>query len=257
MIKKAILLVFLISFALAGLFYALGFRVYQPVFYFFGIIYMWVPGVIALIFAKKEGIKLPLFKFNWTFLIAGVCAGVVSLLSLYFSSFFGGGWNPVFEQYKAGLPLYLGIAFCLGITVNALVAAGEELFWRGYLQEKLEFLGPWKTSLVVGIIWGFWHAPMIAMGYNYPGHPIGGIFMMVLVTLALSPALFYFRKKGQSIAPAAAFHGVFNGFSGLAFLFFVEPNYFLLGNTGLIGILLFAAFSLRLLTSKRKIHHAA
>ena len=244
MIKKSLLLVFGISYLFAALYYAFGFRVtYSLSFYLFAIAYMWVPGIVSLILAKKEGMKLPLFRFNRIFPIAGFFAAGASLAALYISSFFAEGWNPVFLEQKTGVPVYILVAYLLGSTVNAVVATGEELFWRGYLHEKCRHFGPLKASLVIGVLWGVWHAPIIAMGYNYPGHPIGGIFMMTLLTVVLSPMLYYFRDKGKSIAPASAFHGVFNAFAGFSFLFFANPNYFLLGSTGLIGLVIFALLS--------------
>jgi hypothetical protein len=40
-------------------------------------------------------------------------------------------------------------------------------------------LGKWKAYLIVGVIWGLWHAPLIAIGFNYPGMPVLGILMMI------------------------------------------------------------------------------
>ncbi len=56
---------------------------------------------------------------------------------------------------------------------------GEELGWRGFLLKQCSYMDFWKMSLVIGIIWGLWHAPIIIQGYNYPQNPVIGVFMMI------------------------------------------------------------------------------
>ena len=53
--------------------------------------------------------------------------------------------------------------------------------WRGYLLQKLsKEYSVQKSIIISGIIWGIWHAPIIAMGHNYGtgyvGAPWLGIF---------------------------------------------------------------------------------
>ena len=43
------------------------------------------------------------------------------------------------------------------------------------LMESLNTLNTKRSpSLVIGFFWGLWHLPLIAAGYNYPGHPVAG-----------------------------------------------------------------------------------
>lgn len=56
------------------------------------------------------------------------------------------------------------IAVLLVPFFNVIFALGEEIGWRGFLLPRLEPLGQWKAILVSGIIWGIWHAPVIAQG---------------------------------------------------------------------------------------------
>ena len=57
---------------------------------------------------------------------------------------------------------------------------GEEYGWRGYLQSELFKLGRVRGVLLLGVIWGAYHWPMILMGWNYPGHPLLGLLLIVL-----------------------------------------------------------------------------
>jgi len=52
--------------------------------------------------------------------------------------------------------------------VNGVFTFGEEWGWRGLLLPKLLPLGQWRALLFSGAIWGAWHAPIVALGYNYP-----------------------------------------------------------------------------------------
>ena len=78
---------------------------------------------------------------------------------------------------KPGGLLFLSIGQVLmaGPTINAIVALGEELGWRGLLMHELKSLGFWRSSFAIGFFWGLWHLPMIVNGYNYPGYPILGL----------------------------------------------------------------------------------
>src|SRR5690625_7710980 len=58
-------------------------------------------------------------------------------------------------------------AFIAGITIDALVAFGEEAGWRGWLQTALAALGRLSQVLLIGVIGGLWHAPLIAARYNF------------------------------------------------------------------------------------------
>ena len=70
----------------------------------------------------------------------------------------------------------------LAILVNPLMGIlqclGEELAWRSYLLPRLSKQYPIRiAALINGVIWGIWHSPIIAMGYNYgTEHRILGLF---------------------------------------------------------------------------------
>src|SRR5690606_5169549 len=86
--------------------------------------------------------------------------------------------------------IQIGQALLLGPILNGFFTFGEEFGWRAYLQPKLMPLGFRKAMLAVGVIWGLWHAPIIAMGHNYgfgyPGEPWTGILAMVWFTIPLA-----------------------------------------------------------------------
>ncbi len=134
-------------------------------------------------------------------------------------------------------------SFLSGPLVNILFTFGEEYGWRGYLFPKLtQFTTPLKASVITGVIWGLWHAPLIAMGYNYHdgyfAFPISGILAMIAFCVFSGMILSYFTYKTSSVFPAVIMHSAVNAFSGIGVLFdksetvnpFIGP-----APTGIIG----------------------
>lgn len=112
---------------------------------------------------------------------------------------------------------------CVGVwvapIVNAPLALGEELGWRGYLLPRLLPLGRWSALVISGVVWGLWHTPMIVLGHNYPGRPLLGTFMMVGFCVVFGVLIGWTRLQTNSVWPAVIAHGAINGSAGLAFVF--------------------------------------
>ena len=98
----------------------------------------------------------------------------------------------------------------IGPILGLIIAFGEEYGWRGYLQGELTRLGKARGVLLLGVIWGIWHWPVIWMGYNYPGQPILGSLLMVGYTIALAFVLAYAVFKGRGVWIAAFLHALNN-----------------------------------------------
>lgn len=115
-------------------------------------------------------------------------------------------------------------ALVLNPLIGLVIAFGEEYGWRGYLQGELVKLGRVKGVLLVGVIWGIWHAPVIAMGYNYPGHPVLGPIAFLVFNIFLAIFLGYIMLKTGSVWLAAFGHTMIN--SGYQWLTLVvnTPN---------------------------------
>jgi membrane protease YdiL (CAAX protease family) len=152
------------------------------------------------------------------------------------------------------------IFILIGPIVNIIPTLGEELGWRGYLLPKLRGLFSDRMALVfTGIIWGFWHTPVIVMGHNYgteyAGYPWLGILAMIVFCVALGIIEGYFAMKMESVIPAAMIHSTVN--AGAAFpVLFAKTGYNpLLGPsiTGLIGGLPFIIVAVFLLIRVGKI----
>lgn len=125
-------------------------------------------------------------------------------------------------------------AIIAGFTINGLVALGEELGWRGFLWQQLQPLGFTKANVILGVIWGLWHAPIILLGYNFPDYPVWGVLFMVLFTISASLPLTALRQSTNSVLTAAIVHGMING-SALLGMIVWQANPLIGGLTGLAG----------------------
>lgn len=112
----------------------------------------------------------------------------------------------------------------LGGLINGIFTLGEELGWRGFLYNEMKPLGFVKSNLLIGTIWGLWHAPLILQGHNYPEHPITGVFMMVVFCIPLGFLMSWTREKTNSVLAPALFHGMVNAGAGGVILFVYEYN---------------------------------
>src|SRR5262249_56407941 len=133
-----------------------------------------------------------------------------------------------------------------GITIGALAGFGEEVGWRGLLQRELGALGFWKASAIIGLVWGFWHAPLIVQGFNYPEHPWAGVFLMTVLALLLAPLFSYICLKADSVVAAAIFHGTINALAPLGTMGLEGGNDLLVGVTGLAGFFVLLAANIGL-----------
>ncbi len=257
----ALVLTFLSSYALAVLFYFSSKTLVMSLA--FGIGVMWIPGAVAILFAKREGIKLQVFRGGgWSYLRAAVRASAICILALVLSLPFGTyvGMQAIDGALGFHLnlsePLYsltLGailvtLSIVIGMSVNMIATLGEELMWRGYLWEKWKHLGFRAASLRIGLLWGLWHLPLVVLlGLNYPGHPWIGMVMLTVGTITMTPLLLQYRVEGKPIGVCAAFHGTVNRWGPMALILFAQPNLLVVGVAGLIGLLSFALFSMPLL----------
>ncbi len=89
----------------------------------------------------------------------------------------------LFVNFGLGLLIGIGLAFC------------EEIGWRGYLLPKLIQFGAIASVLLVGLLHGAWHLPLILMTpyYHSGGNPVI-VVPLFLVTLTFAGVFFGFLR---------------------------------------------------------------
>ncbi|MEI7649692.1 MAG: CPBP family intramembrane glutamic endopeptidase [Methanomicrobiales archaeon] len=130
--------------------------------------------IIALLLSYSLGLRLPLMEFN---------------LTLFFTTL--------------GLPL-------ITLVISWPIFFGEEYGWRFYLQDRMFALfGGYTGVVLVGLIWGLWHAPMMLMGLNFPSESFLPANIVYLVyTIIVSVIFGYAVLKTGSIWIAVLLHGL-------------------------------------------------
>jgi len=241
--------------------------------------YMGAPAVAHVLtrLITREGWKdlyLRPRRHGWPYGLAGWFLPVLMTVlgALVFFAFFPQYFDPSLLTLRLMLaqagPIGLEAAWAIVVVqtlvgvliaplVNGLFAFGEEFGWRAYLQPHLLALGGRRAVLLVGLIWGVWHWPVIAMGHNYgldyPGAPWLGMLMMVWVTVGLGIFLGWLTIRAGSVWPAVIGHAAINGVSGLAAVCVQGRPNPLLGPypTGIVASVGWALLALALLLAPR------
>jgi uncharacterized protein len=178
-----------------------------------------IAALIMRIFVSKEGVKgsLGLLRSPKYYLAALIVPAVFVSAVVLIVQALGLG---EFRWSEATWSVYL-MLLVIALPVT-LFTFGEEYGWRGYLLPKLLPLGEIRASVLLGVIWGLWHLPLILAGLNYPGVNVWLaiiVFTFVTVALTFTYTWFYVASSG-SVLVAAVFHASTNQFSDT---FWVPP----------------------------------
>lgn len=282
-----ILIAFLISWSTAAVIYFTGGLANSPIlipgtglslaFLLLLAPYMWGPALANLLtrWLTREGWSEHMLNANlrrgWPFYLAAwFLPGILTILGAWvFYQVFPGLYDSELSLYREQIRAASGADFplpsmalivvqvvqamLLSPILNVIGTFGEEFGWRGYLLPKLMPLGGRKAVLLVGVIWGVWHWPVIAMGYNYgfeyPGAPLLGLLAMVWFTLVLGVFFGWVTIKSQSVWPAVIAHGAINGIAAIGTLFLNSQPNTLLGPapTGILASVPFTVIALLIL----------
>jgi uncharacterized protein len=140
------------------------------------------PTIVAYLFLKKfhhlsdlktvtDRYKIWRVESKWyvitIFLVITISLVSLLLQTVFFDTSLGEG-HALYDMYQGmGLALLavLPLVYVAQIFTSPLL---EEFGWRGYLQPRLQKkVGVLPASIIIGVIWGSWHLPLIfAYGHN-------------------------------------------------------------------------------------------
>lgn len=203
--------------------------------------FMFMPAIASFLtrWIQHEGFRKmylkPHFRGNWgkyllsVFVPPALVFGGAALYFLFFPSMFDTEFSVLVSAgvAKSQVVMVVVVQLVQGVLlapfINLIPCLGEELGWRGYLLPKLlERFSPRAAALITGVVWGIWHAPMIALGHNYGldyvGYPWLGILLMTLFCVGFGAFIAYLSIKTQSAIPAALSHASLNGIASAALL---------------------------------------
>ena len=249
---------------------------YALIFIALGIVRMYMPFVGTIIAIRVKGLGilrglrqygLRLGKLRYILLGSIVVLGIYALSVLFAILAQVKVVNPIMNIGRFG-PLELWglnpllsliflvvVALLAGLTVNAVAALGEEMGWRGFLLDELSSrMGLLKASVIIGIVWSLWHAPLILAGYDYPHHhDFVGLGMFTLICIVWSIILGYLRVLSSSVIAPSVMHGTINAMAGLILLT-IPGDELYTAPLGIIGLVASATIALvMMLMFKEKI----
>lgn len=166
----------------------------------------------------------------------------------------------LFRQQLQGAQLPMDVSVLVAIQIaaavliapllNAVVSFGEEWGWRGWLLPRLQKLGVLRSLLVSGVIWGVWHAPLTALGYNYPTLGPWAALMFTGFCVLFGVLIGWLRLYSGSVWPCVIAHGSFNASAGVIMVLGdaqSPPALYLAGPIGVVGLVVLAVMGALLL----------
>lgn len=172
----------------------------------------WAPGIVAiamaLLLGKTHITNLVKGVFKWkvgigwyaAVIFLGLSVSGLSLLSIY-----------VFTDLTTSLDPPYSIFFLL-IILFFFSPLWEEIGWRGFLLPRLQQrYSPLKASLIIGLIWGVWHLPIILALNSYGDKTIVFFIFLFLGCFPISilQTWIYNSTRG-SILLCIIFHDAIN-----------------------------------------------
>ena len=207
----------------------------HTVYYIIYMIFSFSPAIASLIarVVTKEGFRDMKLHMHLTgniryYLLAFglplICLSAMFLLPVIVSGH--ADWLGGFTFGNVLSNAFLLISFS---AVQSIGLLGEELGWRGYMNQKMEpLLGTVGTCLVGGIVWGLWHLPMDIAGYlNGNGkltEALGSAFGRLAMLTCFGAFLMWLTKKTDSVFPAVIAHFMYNESQGAVMSLLVQGN---------------------------------
>jgi uncharacterized protein len=199
----------------------------------------WAPAIAALLAAaltggrdavRELGARLVRWRVGWQwYLVVILGPAVFSLVVAGLYVLLGGSWSAAAPAAIREGPLMMLPLFLVILTLTD--GLGEELAWRGFaLPRLLSRHNALVASLILGVLWGLWHLPLVwTEGATLYQQPVW-LFLLDITAKSVLFTWVFLHTRG-SVLLAMLFHGATN-------LFVVSP---MLPSTGDMTLPLLAA----------------
>lgn len=195
------------------------------------------PAAVAVAFRlkRREGFRNVGWGFTrWWYVVPAVVVplAVIAACGVALTAFGFASWSGKPFLLQDGVVRIKGVRLLLGIQPQAvplfalnlvltfgvqsvlggMLTFGEEFGWRGYLQEKLiRRFGLTVGLLLLGVFWGYWHLPMVLMGWSFPNRPVlGALVLMPISTVCLGMYVGWIYLRARSIWMPTIAHAAAN-----------------------------------------------
>ncbi len=155
--------------------------------------------------------RLTRFRIGWVW----YAVGLLPILLYFLATALAGGFSSAdFSMSAISTALFsLNAGFFVSLFLRG--AMGEELGLRGFALPRLqENNSPFRSSLIIGALWGAWHLPVLI------GRDALSIVAFIILSFGLS-FLFtlMFNGSGGSLIPVLLFHATQNWEEGFETVF--------------------------------------
>ena len=227
------------------------------------IVLMWIPGLTAIgvRLVRHEGFGDVSFRFGgrrtwWAILAAILLPVVVGLVAYGLAWTLGLATFAPPEDAPGGSAVgRFGMLFLVNAAAQwipgAVLAAGEEIGWRGYMLPRMIQARIPHAVLLSGIIWGLWHTPLILSGMYAAGpNRLLSVMVFMVSVVSFGCLIAQARLASGSIWPAIVAHASWNAIIQSVFDRATSGAWALIW-TGESGILVAAVLALLAVLSSR------
>jgi membrane protease YdiL (CAAX protease family) len=139
----------------------------------------------------------------------------------------------VLASFQGLKPVYFAVSYLINFVLIFFAGGplGEEPGWRGFALPRMQTrYGALRATLLLGVMWTFWHLPDFLTSAQ-GGGPAAGlspfytrlpIFFLMVMALAFV-FTWVFNHTGGSVFIALLLHAVFNTFAGAVLPLFSAP----------------------------------
>lgn len=166
---------------------------------------------------NKELMKLwKLSDFNFKKIIQCTCYFIVleNIIDIATEVLCG---NIDFVLYVLDYKFWLKEVIVIPIVFSCvLFFFGEEYGWRFFLQPRLQKkFGKIKGVILLGVIWGIWHLPLVLFYYSTPENFFYAVTTQIMCCIFLSIVFAYFYEKSGSLWCVVLLHFMNNAISSI------------------------------------------
>jgi len=124
---------------------------------------------------------------------------------------YGIAWTTGLAGFETRPSVGMIVPFTVGLMIGLILAAGEEIGWRGYMLTRLIDAGVPRPVLASGLIWAFWHVPLVLGGVYAAGpSPALSAALIVVSITSFGYVIARLRLETGSVWPAIVLHAAWN-----------------------------------------------
>jgi len=173
---------------------------------------MFVPTVasVAARLALREGFSDVSFRFGGVRGLGAIGIALAFPVAVGIVAY-GAAWATGLAGLDALPSAGMVVPFAVGMGIGLVLAAGEEIGWRGYMLTRLIDSGVPRPVLAGGLIWALWHVPLVLGGVYAAGpSPALSAALIVVSITSFGYVIGRLRLESGSVWPAVVLHAAWN-----------------------------------------------